>query len=95
MLEKMMGNTIVREVDNLGRMVYIKEPLKNIAQIRTLLDNEALYLFSNKKPILLHIKPYYKHSILKKLSQINSLEFEGIKKENELCYMDVSSITSR
>jgi hypothetical protein len=35
----------------------------SVAQIRTMLDSEALFLYSNKKPIMLNMKPYYAISI--------------------------------
>ena len=37
--------------------------------------------------------PYYKHYYFKKLSELNSIEFEGIKNDDRLCYMDLESIT--
>jgi len=74
-------------------MIYVKEPLKTISEIRTLRDNEAIYLNSSKKPIMLYMTPYYKHYYFKKLSELNSIEFEGIKNDDRLCYMDLESIT--
>jgi len=92
-LEKMMWNVIAREVDWLWRMIYVKEPLRTISEIRTLRDNEAIYLNSSKKPIMLYMTPYYKHYYFKKLSELKLLEFDGIKNDGRLCYMDLESIT--
>ena len=92
MIEKLLGNIISRETDWLWRMVYTKEPLRSIFQIRTMLDNEAILLYSNKKPVTLYMKPYYKHSILRNLSEIEPVKVERSNKEDILPYLDLKNI---
>ncbi|MDA9817995.1 hypothetical protein N9C35_03045, partial [Flavobacteriaceae bacterium] len=68
-----------------------------VNQIRIMRDNEALFLFANKKPVMLYLKPYYKHYILNKLSQIKPLEpveysrveenIDRSKNKSHICYM--------
>ncbi len=44
-----------------------KENLLNAYNIRTLEDNQALYIYSNKLPVLLEVVPYYEKRRFKKL----------------------------
>jgi type IV secretory pathway TraG/TraD family ATPase VirD4 len=44
-----------------------KENLLNSFNIRTLWDNQAIYIYWNKQPILLDILPYYNNKRFKKI----------------------------
>ena len=57
-----------------------------------MLDNEAILLYSNKKPVTLYMKPYYKHSILRNLSEIEPVKVERSNKEDILPYLDLKNI---
>ncbi len=50
-LEKMFGD---KEV--LGK----KESVMSVSEIRTMKDNESLFVYANKKPLKMRVKPYYK-----------------------------------
>ena len=92
MIERMIWNTISREIDWTGRTLYIKEPLMSVSQIRTMRNNEAILLFSNKKPILLFMRPYFKHYEFKKLSKIAPVEYDKKTRNDKICYMDLESL---
>lgn len=62
MLERILWRTKIEEWDRLK-----EENLLNASSIRTLKDNKAIYLFANKKPILLNVKPYFKSRKFKSL----------------------------
>jgi hypothetical protein len=59
-----------------------------------MLNNEAILIYSNKKPVMLYMKPYYKHSILKNLSELKpiKIEKENEDKNKKLHYMDLKNI---
>jgi type IV secretion system protein VirD4 len=59
-LEKILGNITTKETDRNGRIYTKHEPLMRSQEIRMMSDNQALYLFSNRKPIILNIRPFYK-----------------------------------
>ncbi len=46
-------------------------PLLMANEIRTMKDNQAIFIFGNKKPVMLKLKPYYKNSNL--LSKIKNI----------------------
>lgn len=73
-LSKLLGNITVSERNQEGKFTTLIRPLLNSNQIRMLKDNQAIYLFSNKKPILLKIKPYFKHLLFKIYSTIKPFE---------------------
>ena len=94
MIEKLMGTITIKNTDYLWNTTYTKEPLRTIFQIRTMLNNEAILIYSNKKPVMLYMKPYYKHSILKNLSELKpiKIEKENEDKNKKLHYMDLKNI---
>jgi len=58
MLSEIIGVTTNKNEDTNYKN---KENLLNASNIRTLEDNQALYIYSNKLPILLNLTPYYKN----------------------------------
>lgn len=59
-LEKILGNITVQETDKNGRTYTKQTPLMTAQEIRMMGNNQALYLFSNKKPILMTLQPYFR-----------------------------------
>lgn len=59
-VSRLLGN--ITSHTNKGKII---KPLMNPQEIRMMKDNEAVYLFSNKKPILLKIRPYFESFIYK------------------------------
>mgnify|MGYP000446873747 FL=1 len=70
-LEKMFGQTRKLEKNAKGEYVYENVNVMSISEIRTMKDDEALFVYSNKKPLKLKIKPYYKDFMFNGLSKIN------------------------
>lgn len=64
-LEQILGT---REIKKEGREVV--RPLMDAQTVRMMKQNTALYLFSNLKPTLLYLKPYYKSFALNMKSQM-------------------------
>jgi type IV secretion system protein VirD4 len=65
MLSQMIGDQYVNQMDELGQMHHIKEPIMSNAEIRTMGDNEVLFLYGNKKPLKLQVTPYFENFIFK------------------------------
>ena len=63
-LSKILGNTTEVKKTHDNKTQTIIKPLMTPQAIRMIPDNKALYLFSNKKPNILKLKPYYKQFIL-------------------------------
>ena len=52
-LEKMFGQTRKLEKNAKGEYVYENVNVMSISEIRTMKDDEALFVYSNKKPLKL------------------------------------------
>ncbi|MDX9742668.1 MAG: type IV secretory system conjugative DNA transfer family protein [Arcobacteraceae bacterium] len=64
MLEHMLGTKIIEEEQN--GTVYKKEvPVLSARDIRTMKDNEIIFLYGNKLPLKLQVTPYYEKSSFK------------------------------
>lgn len=72
-LENILGKITTEEKNSQGHIYKTQKPLMSAQEIRMMSDNQALYLFSNKKPILMTIKPYFKHWIFKFYVDIKSV----------------------
>ena len=82
-LEQILGT---REINKEGREVI--RPLMDSQTIRMMKQDTALYLFSNLKPTLLYLKPYYKNLSLKIKSQIKPPQAEQ-KELQQVEYVDL------
>lgn len=69
-LERILGTVIIEETDDKGNKKTIKKPLMDAQSIMRMKDARAIYLYSNQKPTILHLKPYFKHFILSQHSKI-------------------------
>lgn len=70
MLARTVGSRRVEVRDSDNRLHVTQEPLLSAAQLRTLPDNQALYLFANKPATLLSMHPYYDQRALRKRSEL-------------------------
>jgi type IV secretory pathway TraG/TraD family ATPase VirD4 len=61
----------------------------SVNEIRTMRNNEAILLFSNKKPVLLFMRPYFKHYEFKKLSEIVEVEYDKKTRNERVVYLDL------
>lgn len=64
MLSRVIGTTTQQNEDTKHKS---KENLLNSFNIRTLEDNQAIYIYSNKLPVLLEVVPYYENRQFKEI----------------------------
>jgi len=62
MLSETIGDTTIERVDARGNTRFEREPLMTPAALRAMPDDQVLYLFANKRPALLSVKPYFERS---------------------------------
>ena len=91
-LEKMFGQTRKLEKTAKGEYVYENVNVMSISEIRTMKDDEALFVYSNKKPLKLKIKPYYKDFMFNGLSKINPYKISNQKTNDNISYVDLENI---
>lgn len=91
-LEKMFGikETLKKQAN--GTQYYDKESVMNISEIRTMKDNEALYVYANKKPLRMEVRPYYKSMIYKGYSKLAPFVSTGVKSEDKVEYVDLENV---
>ena len=79
MLEKILG-----VVKRGGR----EEKVMTLDKIRTMKSNRAIYIYSNKKPVLLKIRPYYKSFRFKRYASLEPFKIQNSFDES-LKYVDL------
>jgi type IV secretory pathway TraG/TraD family ATPase VirD4 len=91
-LEKMFGykETLKKQAD--GREYYEKEPVMNLSEIRTMKDNEALFVYANKKPLRLTTKPYYKDMMYNSFSKLPAYKSKIVNYNDNVEYIDLENI---
>ena len=91
-LEKMFGykETLKQQAD--GSQSYINEPVMNVSEIRTMKDNEALFVYANKKPLKMSIKPYYKDMMYNGFSKMKPYKIEGANRYDSVQYVDLKNV---
>jgi hypothetical protein len=62
------------------------------SEIRTMKDNEALFINANKKIAKMKIKPYYDSFILKQFVKIKPYMANGGLKEFSVEYIDLENV---
>jgi len=65
------------------------KPIMTADKIRTMKDNEALFVMGNKLPVKFDIKPYYKNKKLRKLTEISPYKIEKIIVNDEIEYINL------
>lgn len=91
-LEKMFGykETLKRQAD--GRDYYDKEAVMNVSEIRTMKDNEALFVYANKHPLKMSIKPYYKDMMYNGFSKMKPYKINGVNRYDSVQYVDLENV---
>ena len=69
MLAKTLGDTHRERIDGLGNLRSEREPLMTPAALRSMPDNQVLYLFANKRPTLIDVTPYYESRAMKRRTE--------------------------
>ena len=90
-LEKMFGQKEVRKQLD-GKYYYDKENVMSVSEIRTIKDNEALFLSANKKPLKIKVKPYYKDFMFNTYSKITPLKIKNQTINDDIKYIDLENI---
>lgn len=90
-LEKMFGQKEVRKQLD-GKYYYDKESVMSVSEIRTIKDNEALFLSANKKPLKIKVKPYYKDFMFNTYSKITPLKIKNQTINDDIKYIDLENI---
>ena len=91
-LEKMFGQkeSLKRQAD--GRHYYDKESVMNVSEIRTMKDNEALFVYANKKPLKMSVKPYYKDMMYNGFSKMTPYKDNVVNSNEKIEYVDLDNI---
>jgi type IV secretion system protein VirD4 len=91
-LEKMFGykETLKRQAD--GREYYDKEPVMNLSEMRTMKDNESLFVYANKKPLKLITKPYYQDMMYNSFSKLPAYKNKTLNHNDNIEYVDLENI---
>ncbi|WP_298753782.1 type IV secretory system conjugative DNA transfer family protein [uncultured Arcobacter sp.] len=91
-LEKMFGHkeTLKKQAD--GTNYYDKESVMNISEIRTMKDNEALFVYANKKPLKMSVRPYYKDMMYNSFSKMKPYTINGINRYDSVQYVDLENV---
>lgn len=71
-LAQTIGETHRERFDALGNVRLEREALMTPAALRSMPDNQVLYLFANKRPTLLQVRPYYEQRSLLRRTQTKS-----------------------
>lgn len=70
MLEKMLGKKESTKIRVDGEIYTRDEPVIDVRAIRTMKDNEILFIYSNKPPVIMKTKPYYEDFLFVRYSSI-------------------------
>lgn len=91
-LEKMFGIKEVTKQKPEGEYYIDKENVMSVSEIRTIEDNEALIVYSNKKPLKLTIKPYYKDMMYNSFSKVKPYEIKEQETNDDIRYVDLENV---
>lgn len=90
-LERLFGQKKTLEKDFNGKSYFEKNHVMSASEIRTMKDNEAIFLYSNKKPLKIDIRPYYKSFMYRSFEKI-----EPVKLTNNIVddieYIDLENV---
>jgi len=81
MLEKMLGSKKVEYKDG-DRTFFKDEKVMSLDKIRTMNKNKAIYIYSNKKPVMLKIRGYYNSFSFSRYAKMPPVQIE-VKQENK------------
>jgi type IV secretory pathway TraG/TraD family ATPase VirD4 len=91
-LEKMFGYKEVLKQQADGTNSYEKEPVMNVSEIRTMNDNEALFVYANKKPLQMTTKPYYKDMMYNTFSKLPPHKINSSNHNDNIKYIDLENV---
>ena len=91
-LEKMFGSkeSLKKQAD--GTPYYDKENVMSVSEIRTMKDNEALFVYANKKPLKMNVKPYYKDFMFNSCSKLTPYKINSVNHYDNIKYVDLENV---
>ncbi len=91
-LEKMFGIKDVTKQNPNGDYYIDKVNVMSVSDIRTMNDNEALLINSNKKPLKLSVKPYYKDMMYNSFSKMKPYKIKKLDTSDFIEYVNLENI---
>ena len=76
-LAETIGDTTIERVDARGNTRTEREPLMTPAALRAMPDDQVLYVFANKRPTILGMKPYFERSDFLRRTKVAPHKAEG------------------
>lgn len=64
----------------------------SVSEIRTIKDDEAIFVYANKKPLKLNIKAYYKDFMYKTFSNITPYRIKNSLHNDKVFYVDLKNV---
>jgi len=91
-LEKMFGHkeSLKKQAD--GKSYYDKESVMSVSEIRTMKDNEALFVYANKRPLKMEVKPYFKSMMFNSLSKLPAYKSPTLNSNDTIEYVDLENV---
>ena len=90
MLSKMMGDKAYIRTKIDGTIYLRDEPVMTIRDIRTMEDDEALFVMTNKLPLKVQMKPYFKDFFLSRYTKRTPLVLNSSIKNTAIEYIDLN-----
>lgn len=91
-LERMFGQKKVVDKDADGNYIYEKVSVMSSSDIRTMEDDEALFVYANKKPLKIKVKPYYKDFVFNSYSKLKPYTFKTDNSYDNIYYVDLENV---
>lgn len=91
-LEKMFGIKEVLKQQANGQYYLDKQEVMSVSDIRTMKDDEALFVYANKKPLKMDIKPYYKDFKYNSYSKMIPYQIQSQNLYDDIEYIDLENI---
>ncbi len=91
-LEKMFGYKESKKMQSNGTYSYKKENVMDVSEIRTMKDNEALFVYANKKPLKFNVKPYYKDFMFNSFSKLAPYKMKSLDHLDTISYVDLENV---
>jgi len=88
-LSSILGYVKNIELNDEGNFKYTRDKVMRSNEIRTMKDDEALFLMANLIPAKLKIKPYYKDFIFNQFSKIEAHKSDSIHKFEDIDFIDL------
>jgi len=88
----MFGQKKTLEQSALGEPLFEKNNVMSASEIRTMEDDEALFVYANKKPLKLNIKPYYKDFMFNGFSKMKPYDINYKNINDNITYVDLENV---